>query len=332
MRGATLAGTLALLALTTLAFGATSAPATISNPPGNRQLSGATVAACNSNPSGSSCTTLALGDINAARASEGVRPMALPSNFSSLTVLEQTLVVADLERTGRGLTPILGHSAPLDADAERGAVAGQDPSPTAFNGNAWGSNWEGGYASALEADFVWMYDDGPGSDNVDCKAPGGAGCWGHRENIVSGYDAPLVMGVGYAPAGLFGAAITELFVGGDQDTGPGQPDAPIVPAGYSPAAGGSPGSPHPTPQAALRIGKFRYAHGRLAFTATLIRGRGTVHATASRARHTVKLHVARRGSRFTISGPVGRGTWTVRVVLVGAGGWRGRTYVIRVRI
>lgn len=323
------------LVLLTLACIAAPALAKVPNPSGNRQLSGATLAACDSNASSSSCTTLALADVNAARASEGVGPMVLPANYGSLTVLEQILVVANLERTGRGLTPILGHSLPLDADAQRGALIGQDPSPTSFNGDAWGSNWEGGYGSALESDFAWMYDDGPGSENVDCKAPGDAGCWGHRENIVAGYDAPLVMGVGYSPTGIFGPAMTELFVGGDRETGAGQPDAPIAPAGYSPAGGSSPaspGSPHTQPQAALRIGKFTYGHGRLSFTATLTRGKGTVKATAARGRHTVRLHVARRGSRFTISGALARGTWTVRVVLTGASGWRGRTYVIKVRI
>ncbi len=303
----------------------------ISNPPANRRLSSATLSACQSDPAGASCTTLALADVNAARASEGVAPMVLPSNYASLTLLEQVLVVADLERTGRHLTPILGHAAPLDADAARGAVAGQDPSPTSFNGDAWGSNWEGGYASPLEADFVWMYDDGPGSDNVDCTAPADAGCWGHRQNIISNYDPPLVMGIGYTPTGVFGSSMTELFVGGDEKTGPGQPDAPLTPPGYMPTAGTRSGS-STRPQGALRISGFTYGQGRLVFTAKLVRGKGTVRATASRAGRTVRLHVVRHKARFKISGALSRGMWTVQVVLVAGPGWRGRSYVIRVQI
>jgi hypothetical protein len=301
------------------------------NPASNRQLSSSTVAACDSDASSTSCTTLALADVNTARAGEGVRPMDLPANFASLTVLEQLLVISDLERTARGLTPILGHSASLDADAERGAVAGQDPSPTSFNGDAWGSNWEGGYGSPLEADFVWLYDDGPGSNNVDCTHAGAAGCWGHRENVLASYHAPLVMGVGYTPTGLFGPSMTQLFVGGDTETAPGRPDAPLTPADYSPGSGTHRGSSHGGKQAALRIGRARFARGRLSFTATLVRGKGTVTATATRARRTIRLRVTRRGSQFAITGKLPRGAWTVRVTLVPARGWRGRTYAFVVR-
>ena len=37
------------------------------------------------------------------------------------------------------------------------------------------------------------------------------------------------MGAGYAPTTAYGPSLTELFVGGDQATGQGQPDALVAP-------------------------------------------------------------------------------------------------------
>ena len=66
------------------------------------------------------------------------------------------------------------------------------------------------FESALEADFVWMYDDGPGSANVDCTSSDPSGCWGHRHDILWQFSPPVAMG-----AGVSGASMTELFVGRD---------------------------------------------------------------------------------------------------------------------
>ena len=300
------------------------------NPSGNRQLSVSTLSACELDSSGSSCVSSALGDINAARASEGVSAMVLPPNFVSLTVQQQLLVVSDLERTARGLVPILGLAAPYNAVAQQGAEQEQDPSPNSTNGDAWGSNWAGGYPSTLEADFGWMYDDGPGSDNVDCPAPGAAGCWGHRDNVVGPWHAPLVMGAGYVANGSIGASMSELFVGGDHATAPGQADAPLTPPGYAGYSGAS-SSPAPR-QTALRVGGPRLARGQVTFVVVLTRGQGSIRVSATRGRRVIQMRVTRRGSRFTISGKLARGTWTVRVVLVPSAGWGGRTYVFTLRV
>jgi hypothetical protein len=273
--------------------------------------------------------------------------MVLPQNFASLTIQQQLLVVSDLERTARGLTPILGLATRYDTDAQQAAQADEDPDPSSFNGDAWGSNWEGGYGSTLEADFGWMYDDGPGSDNVDCLTPGSSGCWGHRDNILGAWDAPLVMGAGYTSDGVLGASMTELFVGGDNEAKPGQADAPQQPPGYpangiygssgssSSGSGSSSSGSHASstlPQAALRIGRLYLIKGRLVFTVTLTHGRGSVRVTASRGRRLVHLSVARHGSRFAVSGKLARAVWKLSVVLVPGSGWRGRTYAFSVRI
>jgi hypothetical protein len=156
--------------------------------------------------------------------------MQLPSDFRKLTIAQQLLVVSDLERAGRGLTPALGLSRALDKDAQKGALAETDPEPPSpLEGDAWGSNWAGGFPSALETDFMWMYDDGFGSFNIACPHRGAPGCWGHRDNILFDYRAPLMMGAAAATSEFAQVDMTELFVGGDTRTKPGQRDAPLPP-------------------------------------------------------------------------------------------------------
>ena len=205
------------------------APGAVADPVANRQLSANTVAACERAPFGASCVQSALADVNSARASEAIGPMTLPTDFASLTVPEQLLVLSNLERVDRGLVSIGGLSSGLNANAQQGASANTDPTPSPLYGNSWSANWEGGYASAVEADFIWMYDDGPGSGNLDCKSFGDPGCWGHRNDILFPFSTPLVMGAGATDSAPDGPSLTELFVGGDTQANAGEQDAPIPP-------------------------------------------------------------------------------------------------------
>jgi len=156
---------------------------------------------------GVACNNYVLAAINNARAIEGVRPMVLPSNWFSLTTPEQLFVVADLERTARGLPPYLGINAALTADAQHAAAANADPSvATGFpmandaQGSAgFGGAWSGGF-SVLTADYIWMYDDAWGgsaakTSNIACTSPGAAGCWAHRDELL-GSDPGYNEGVG----------------------------------------------------------------------------------------------------------------------------------------
>ena len=165
------------------------------------------------------CEQEELDAIDYARAKEGVGLMYLPADFNSLIGAEQLLVVIDLERVARGLPPFAGIVASLDAVAQRGAqVSGQAPGafadpafPARFtvgpgsvfayecqstlvehvscagSGNPGASIAAGSNISALDADYIWMYDDGYGGPNFDCKTPKTAGCWGHRDNILGRY-------------------------------------------------------------------------------------------------------------------------------------------------
>ena len=102
--------------------------------------------------------------------------MSLPSNCPSLTPPEQLFVLTDLERIDRGLPPISGLAANLNAYAQAGANAGTDP-PFPPYGSTAGSTYAS-TSSLGTALAMWMYDDGPGGTNVDCPpravAPAGA--------------------------------------------------------------------------------------------------------------------------------------------------------------
>lgn len=141
-----------------------------------------------------------LAAINSCRAAEGVGPLLLPSNFSSLTPVQQGFVVINLERVNRGLPAIVGLSAPLNALAAAGASGGTDPSFPS-GGVSGGGIWAGAY-SVLQADYLWMYVDGPGGNNLDCTSSNSSGCWGHRDIILwDRTSGTLVSGGGFASAG-----------------------------------------------------------------------------------------------------------------------------------
>jgi hypothetical protein len=143
---------------------------------------------------------MGLAGINACRAAEGIGPLLLPRNWGSLTPVQQGFVVINLERVNRGLPAIVGLSASLDTLASAGASAGADPSFPS-GGPSGGGIWAGSY-SVLGADYLWMYVDGPGGDNLDCTSSNSSGCWGHRDIILwDRTTGTLVSGGGFATAG-----------------------------------------------------------------------------------------------------------------------------------
>ena len=177
------------------------------------------------NPYCPSGLTLLYGD----RQAEGLSPMSLPSNYPSLTPPEQLFVLTDLERIDRGLPPITGLAANLNAYAQAGANAHTDP-PFPPYGNVRSATYSS-TGSLGDSLAMWMYDDGPGGTNVDCPASGGGGCWAHRDIILGSYAAPALMGVGYGPS------TTQLFVGGDTVDTPyftWAQEAPLLPVGVFP--------------------------------------------------------------------------------------------------
>lgn len=225
---------------------AVSSPA-LANPPANVPRTQAIAQACGGDDGGA-CDAAAVQAIDQARAAEGVRPLQLPGDFSSLSTSGQLLVLADLERTDRGLPGFIGLSSGLDLLAIKAAATDADPEGP--NGTDWGSNWAGGEQNALLADYDWMYDDGPGSPNLDCPKAGASGCWDHRQNILWDYGPHPSMGA--AATRVNGVtSMTELF----SSAAPGSLDTTLpsaAPAGDATAPGT--GSSTPSPQAQPAVG------------------------------------------------------------------------------
>ena len=159
-------------------------------------------------PLSAACQRAVVRAVDDARRAEGTKALKLPSYYSRLTVPQQLLVLAQRERMDRGLPGFTGLSGRLDSLALRGALSNAEPVEPARA--SWGSNWAGGEASALLADFDWVYDDGPGSPNVQCTTSHPGGCWSHRRNVLGHYGPHPSMGAAFAVVGGV-TSFTELF-------------------------------------------------------------------------------------------------------------------------
>jgi hypothetical protein len=150
------------------------------------------------------CLRLTLEAIDDARAHEGVRPMLLPSDFASLTVPEQLFVAIDRERVDRGLTPFAGLSDVLDAGAQRAADSARLPSRPGRGFSSVETEWIGAVDNGLDADFQWMYADGPDSGVPACGGGQASGCWADRNIVLTRFGVPgreLAMGAAFDPQG-----------------------------------------------------------------------------------------------------------------------------------
>ena len=132
------------------------------------------------------CTQATVAALDHARATEGLGPLMLPTDWAALNGAEQIFVLTNLERVARGEQPVPGMTAALNALAMVGAKTSKDP---IGHTGAWASNWAGD-VSPLGSDYGWMYQDGWGGSraqtfNVDCTSAAAPGCWGHRNNILA---------------------------------------------------------------------------------------------------------------------------------------------------
>jgi hypothetical protein len=141
------------------------------------------------------CLGVTLAAIDAARAREGVGPMRLPADFGRLPSPEQVFIVVDTERVDRGLAPFTVLTAALNAAAldGNGAGAARGQSPT-DPGRSHDTEWIGGVANALDADYSWVYNDGPGT--AGCVRF----CWADRHLVLDRFPSGvLAMGAAMAP-------------------------------------------------------------------------------------------------------------------------------------
>jgi hypothetical protein len=150
---------------------------------------------CGTDPAGAACIDASVGYLNQARASLGQPAYSLPADFASLTPPEQALILTDSDRALYNLPPIVGLTDALSQDAAAGMVSDSDPQPSTADWYGYTSNAAWGQANIVLAYEAWMYDDGPGSDNVACTTSDSTGCWGHRHDILWEFGSgPLAMG------------------------------------------------------------------------------------------------------------------------------------------
>ena len=151
------------------------------------------------------CDELALEAINHAHVIEGIPPISLPKDYSTLPIDEQSFIITNLERVSRGLPPAVGITAAYDAHAVTATQLHQDVqnySATSY----YASDWYGG-PNPLLADYGWMYEDGWGGGvsgkfpfyNYDCTSATSTACWGHTEFILWNAGVPLAFGAAQGP-------------------------------------------------------------------------------------------------------------------------------------
>jgi hypothetical protein len=144
----------------------------------------AMVGSCDSSAGAArACDAASLRAIDSARASEGLGPLELPAGYEDMGMAAQLVAVTNTERTSRGLPAWHSPDGNLDLLAERALSSATDPNGPA--GTTWAANTAYGTLTVLQADYEWMYDDGPGGTNPGCSASGHSQCWWHRDNILS---------------------------------------------------------------------------------------------------------------------------------------------------
>jgi hypothetical protein len=169
----------------------------------------AMVAACNSSVRDPrACNAASLKAIDSARASEGLGPLELSADFETLAMPAQLVAVTNAERTSRGLPAWHSPDANLDLLAAQALVSATDPDGPA--GSTWAANTADGTLTVLQADYEWMYDDGPGGTNPACSAGNVAPCWYHRDNILSPWPGNIGAAVQHRASGRL--ALAELMV------------------------------------------------------------------------------------------------------------------------
>ncbi|MFL5822069.1 MAG: hypothetical protein ACJ764_01355 [Solirubrobacteraceae bacterium] len=141
-------------------------------------------ARCYVAPRSVACINAAVAYLDKARARLHQGPYKLPANFARLTPPKQALILVNLDRIRYGLPPITGLTRKLDADANRGVRADGDPRPSSRKFAYYTSNWALGLPNLPFAYGAWMYDDGPGSGNLDCVPGHPSGCWTHRKDVL----------------------------------------------------------------------------------------------------------------------------------------------------
>ena len=172
---------LAITAFAGIVATATVAHADVPNPAANQKADSPSV--CTADPAGAACENRWIYNLDQGRAAMGLGPYMLPRDFTELASDRQVLILANLDRVAYGVPTIAGIDPSLMPSVSQGVSAGADPlPPPGYPGaGAFGSVWSNGRANIVHAYWAWLYDDGYGSENLDCAAPTDPGCWIHRQ-------------------------------------------------------------------------------------------------------------------------------------------------------
>lgn len=296
--------------------------------------------------SGSQCLADAVRILDEARANLGQPPYSLPTNFDQLSAVDQAFVLTNLDRKLYGLPLITGVTDELNAAAAAGVQSANDPSTGDPSIRAYTSNWGEGYEDMALAYEDWMYDDGPGSANLDCSSLTPSGCWSHRHSVLWEFGSgPLAMGAadGTGPDGL--PSDTLILAEGGSGYHPNYTYtwSEAVAAGAGSGNGGSSASgastapastaPSPTrslagsvtsPTPQLRIMALRVRRHSISFQ---VAAPGGVSLACALTRLRSRYSGFRRCSQYTTYVGVARGRYRLRVR--GAGQTASRYVVVR---
>jgi hypothetical protein len=315
------------IAAAAVALGMCAAAARADGPVGNDPSSnfppGPMPPTCNTDPGGAVCVAAAVQYLDQARANLGQPPYQLPTTFVALSPDQQALVLSNLDRIQYGLPPIGGLTAGLNQDAAGGVQADNDPVASDPHIDASTANWAGGYPNLPFAYGVWMYDDGPGSGNLDCTTATPSGCWGHRHDVLwdFGWGGPLAMGAasGADPRGQPGYAM--LLAQGDNTYRPSYTytwnQAIAAGAGGSPLPALSGSSSSQTSHGSFKLISLRVRGHRLSFRVSASRGVSLQYSLVRRGtKGWGRDKFLRCRTSKTISG-LRRGRYRLRIRAVG---------------
>lgn len=173
---------------------------------------------CASDPKSVGCTAKFVQALNAARATMDEPPYQLPYRFGYLSGKERLLVLANQDRTLYNRVELSGLNNALNDSARGGVEHNRDPYFVDVNHNHFkggAANWAAGsppMTNSLYAYYLWMYDDGPGSGNLDCTKPGDPGCWLHRDGTLGAFgpENKVVLGAAGGPS-KYGYSWADLF-------------------------------------------------------------------------------------------------------------------------
>ncbi len=164
---------------------------TYPNPTGNAPVfPNASVCSTSITPDNSwACFVDSLAKLDFDHRNEGLPAVSLPANFRSMPEDEQMMILINEERIQRGILPVAAVTNELDQASVGPNNQLTDPSfPNNYPLTNGGSIAAAGMSNVIDAVRNWVYDDDyPIDTDPTCTATNQAGCWGHREVILTNY-------------------------------------------------------------------------------------------------------------------------------------------------